>query len=162
MNLREKRLARELDQLRKEANETGIVVLEAENFDNWLLQISGAPETLYSGECFVLQVTFPVEYPIKAPEVIFLHKPPINEHIYSNGHICLSILYDHWSPTLTVSGIALSIISMLSSATKKQSPPDDAKYISLSPTSPKQTIWNFHGKISCILFTFHLRWNGLT
>ena len=32
--------------------------------------------------------------PIEAPEVIFLGKTPDHEHVYSNGFICMSILYD--------------------------------------------------------------------
>ena len=32
--------------------------------------------------------------PIESPEVIFYGKSPEHEHIYSNGFICLSILYD--------------------------------------------------------------------
>ena len=74
-------------------------------------------------------------------QVIFVGKPPEHEHIYSNGFICLSILYDgekiflsqllginiyllfifkkEWSAALTVSSVCMSILSMLSSAKKK-------------------------------------------
>jgi len=42
-----------------------------------------------------------------------------SEHIYSNGFICMSILYDEWSAALTVASICMSLISMLTSAAKK-------------------------------------------
>ena len=42
---------------------------------------------------FRLQVIFPDRYPLESPEVIFLPEAPIHPHIYSNGHICLDILY---------------------------------------------------------------------
>jgi ubiquitin-protein ligase len=32
--------------------------------------------------------------PIESPEVLFIGHVPVHEHIYSNGFICLSILYD--------------------------------------------------------------------
>lgn len=33
--------------------------------------------------------------------------------------VCLNVLYDGWSPALTVTSVCLSILSMLSSATEK-------------------------------------------
>ncbi|KAI3636491.1 hypothetical protein MIR68_005436 [Amoeboaphelidium protococcarum] len=72
-------------------------------------------------------------------------KIPVHSHIYSNGHICLSILYDNWSPALTISSVCISIQSMLSSAEKKERPKDDETYCSSHRNkSPKLTHWHFH------------------
>ena len=70
----------------------------------------GATGSIYAGEKFTLQFKFSSEYPIEAPEVIFVGKPPDHEHIYPNGFICMSILYDEWSAALTVSSVWISIL----------------------------------------------------
>ena len=41
---------------------------------------------------------------------------PVHEHIYSDGKICLNILYNDWKPHLDIKGVCLSLLSMLSSA----------------------------------------------
>lgn len=112
----------------------------------WHVAFAGAAGTLYDGEQFTLRVRFSDEYPIDSPQVVFLGAVPVHPHIYSNGHICLNILGEDWSPALTVKSICLSIQSMLSSATVKIPPPDDARY-SMSKgvnSNPKHTSFAYH------------------
>tara|TARA_B110000503_G_C6986192_1_gene345361 strand:- start:50 stop:238 length:189 start_codon:yes stop_codon:yes gene_type:complete len=47
---------------------------------------------LYKNVSFLTQYKF--IKPIESPEVLFIGKIPEHEHIYSNGFICMSILYD--------------------------------------------------------------------
>ncbi|KAF8822751.1 ubiquitin-conjugating enzyme subfamily protein [Cardiosporidium cionae] len=113
---------------------------------SWLVEIDGAKNTLYENETFQINFAFNCRYPFDAPEVIFTRIPPIHPHVYSNGHICLSILYDEWTPVLGVAAVCLSLISMLSSCNKKEKPIDDTVYCHRidSAHSPKSTNWFFH------------------
>ncbi|EJW02852.1 hypothetical protein EDEG_02732 [Edhazardia aedis USNM 41457] len=109
------------------------------------VEILGADDTLYAGEKFILLFDIPDTYPIEAPVVIFHgDNIPINEHVYSNGHICLSILYDNWSPAMTIESVCLSIISFLSSAHRKIRPPGDQEYCRRAKDrSPKEFHWSY-------------------
>lgn len=53
-----------------------------------------------------------------ANEAIILDGIPVHPHVYGNGHICLSLLGDGWSPVNTLSSIAISLQSMLAGNTK--------------------------------------------
>ncbi|KAJ1664854.1 hypothetical protein IW140_003923 [Coemansia sp. RSA 1813] len=115
-----KRLMRELGQMSKSSHGSHVRLVNCEKMDLWSVAILGAEGTLYAGEEFRLQFRFPADYPLESPEVVFVGKRvPVHPHVYSNGHICLSILYQQWSPALTVEAVCLSILSMLSSCTHK-------------------------------------------
>lgn len=90
----------------------------------WTIDILGVHGTLYENELFQLQFKFNDRYPFESPEVVFVgpnmwvyliicislrlpisnvtwlnflyNSRPVHPHIYSNGHICLSILSDDW------------------------------------------------------------------
>lgn len=81
---------------------------------------------------------------MESPEVVFLLPSPIHPHIYSNGHICLNILGEDWSPALTAKSVCLSILSMMSSANIKEPPIDNDSYSRSKTSNPKSTRFHYH------------------
>mmetsp|Transcript_1488 Transcript_1488/g.4955 ORF Transcript_1488/g.4955 Transcript_1488/m.4955 type:complete len:155 (-) Transcript_1488:5233-5697(-) len=141
----QKRLMNELDGWFEGSPVPGMKVLSAESLDEWLVELVGAENTVYADERYFLKFRFPEDYPFEPPEITFRQPAPQHHHVYTNGHICLNILFDGWSPALTVTSICLSILSMLSSAKRKGVPPDNDTYVAKSHgKSPKETRWMFH------------------
>ncbi|XP_074600820.1 ubiquitin-conjugating enzyme E2 W isoform X2 [Brevipalpus obovatus] len=111
----------------------------------WIVDMEGASGTLYEGEKFQLQFKFSPRYPFDSPEVTFIgNNIPVHPHVYSNGHICLSILTEDWSPALSVQSVCLSIVSMLSSCKEKKRPQDNSLYVKTCNKNPKKTKWWYH------------------
>ncbi|KAK1390563.1 hypothetical protein POM88_018741 [Heracleum sosnowskyi] len=48
-----------------------------DNLQRWVIQVNGAPGTLYSNETYQLQVDFPEHYPMEAPQLYYQIEPEL-------------------------------------------------------------------------------------
>ncbi|KZT08910.1 UBC-like protein [Laetiporus sulphureus 93-53] len=143
-----RRLQKELREIETQGTPVGIKLLNADNFQTWLLSLEVLGDTVYVGEIFALKFQFDTQYPISSPAVTFVvddkYKAPIHPHVYSNGHICASILGNDWSPVLSVVSVCVTLQSMLASCKKKERPPGNDRYVKHAPDNPKKTRWDYH------------------
>jgi len=108
-----KRINRELVDLQKES--PAGVSSGPKNPDNlfeWQATIVGPSKSPYEGGVFALDITFPKEYPFKAPRITFVTKI-YHCNINDKGGICMDILKGNWSPALTITKVLLSVSSLL-------------------------------------------------
>lgn len=85
-------------------------------------QVNLGSNRVHSVFCSLPLVPFILTPALCAIQVMFTGENiPVHPHVYSNGHICLSILTEDWSPALSVQSVCLSIVSMLSSCKEKVS-----------------------------------------
>uniref|UniRef100_A0A8H7YAK3 UBC core domain-containing protein n=2 Tax=Psilocybe cubensis TaxID=181762 RepID=A0A8H7YAK3_PSICU len=142
-----RRLAKELREIQSEGCPVGITLVEANDFTKWIFTIQVMGESLYEGEVYTLQFRFDPQYPISSPAVQFVvgegKESPIHPHVYSNGHICASILGNEWSPVLSVIAVCVTLQSMLASCKKKERPVDNDRYVKNAPENPKKTVFHY-------------------
>ena len=94
----EKRLQKELEKLGKEPMPGCTAKLKnpaTQNYYEWEAFIEGPKDSPYENGIFRLTLTFPVNYPIRPPQVKFVTKI-YHCNISSQGDICLDVLKDHW------------------------------------------------------------------
>ncbi|KAF0983507.1 hypothetical protein FDP41_010572 [Naegleria fowleri] len=82
------------------------------NLKKWKAFIEGPTGTVYEGGRFELSIVFPDDYPFKAPTIKFITKI-YHCNISKKGNICVDTLKDAWNPSLTISKVLLSIVSLL-------------------------------------------------
>ncbi|OWZ31115.1 ubiquitin-conjugating enzyme E2 W [Cryptococcus neoformans C23] len=148
VRLATKRLMKELGDIENKGTPPGIALLSADSMEEWIFTIAVlGDETIYKGEQFALRIKFEDRYPIEVPQVTFVvddtWKAPIHPHIYSNGHICASILGNDWSPVLNAVSICITMQSMLASNKSKVRPEGDQRYVRNAPANPKLTSWRY-------------------
>lgn len=87
---------------------------EGDNMLSWRATIDGPEASFYEGMEFSLIISFPGNYPMTAPTAKF-ETPIFHPNIDMSGNICLDILKDKWSASLSVVTLLLSIRALLTS-----------------------------------------------
>lgn len=72
-----------------------------DNINFWRVLVEGHPDSPFAGGTFSLNVLIPENYPFRPPQITF-ETPIYHCNIGDSGKICLSILQDSWSPSLSV------------------------------------------------------------
>ncbi|KAK2434889.1 Ubiquitin-conjugating enzyme E2 19 [Trifolium repens] len=107
-----KRLQSELMSLMM-SGDSGISAFpEEDNIFLWKGTITGSKDTVFEGTDYKLSLSFPNDYPFKAPKVKF-ETTCFHPNVDLHGNICLDILQDKWSSAYDVRTILLSIQSLL-------------------------------------------------
>jgi ubiquitin-protein ligase len=84
----------------------------ADNIRFWRALVEGPPASPFEGGVFALSVVIPENYPFKAPQITF-ETPVYHCNVSDSGKICLGILQDNWSPSLSVPKCLEAIRAML-------------------------------------------------
>ena len=99
-----KRLGKEWKQLEESPDEGDRFFAETKNNDlEWVMRLMVDDEaaSIYAGLCSVVKLTFPAEYPFKAPIIVFepaIYHPGIKQ---DTGEVCADLLKG-WGPTRNV------------------------------------------------------------
>jgi len=106
------RLHTELAAVMASGNETATAFPSGDDLLQWRGTIVGGEGTPYAGQTYRLRLVFPKTYPFSPPNVTFT-TPIFHPNVDLSGVICLDILEDEWSPSLTVQTVLLSLQSLL-------------------------------------------------
>ena len=90
----------------------GVRLISQKSLLEWECEIDGPLDTIWEGGHFRLSVTFPPEYPFKAPQVSFITKI-YHPNVSTTGGICLDLLIDKWLPSYHIASLLVSIRSFL-------------------------------------------------
>ena len=65
------------------------------SFNSFIASLVGPDESPWEGGIYSLRLTFPEDYPSKAPKVRFT-TDMFHPNVYADGTLCLDIIQDLW------------------------------------------------------------------
>ena len=102
MNANIKRLRKELQDCRRNAEE-GIFLQPIEvNITSWSAHIRGPQDTPFENGVFEMSINTSKLYPMEPPKIKFITKVFHPNVHFKDGTICLDILKREWSPAWTL------------------------------------------------------------
>ena len=84
-------------------------LVDNNDYRHWKGIIKGPIDTCYQGGIFIIDIIIPNEYPLMPPKMKFDTKVWHPNVSSITGEICLNILGEEWSPSLTIRTTLLSI-----------------------------------------------------
>ncbi|CAK9439729.1 uncharacterized protein LODBEIA_P38290 [Lodderomyces beijingensis] len=148
----QKRLLKEYRALQK-ADLPGIALVSNDDSLTYFIFTIGVRNHDLYPDSYYLSIYITQDYPVDSPSVKFVTTTtattgtapiPIHPHIYSNGHICLNLLGEDWTPACSIESILLSIQSMLDTNEVNERPPDNSQYLLHAPDDPKKSRFIYH------------------
>jgi len=107
-----RRLLRDFHKLCKDAPEGISASPQEDDIFRWTAVVFGPEDTPWEGGAYELDLRFKPDYPATPPSVTFTSEM-FHPNISQDGQICLDILRNKWSSSFDVSGLLLSIQSIL-------------------------------------------------
>lgn len=89
------------------------IIVNEDDIHKMTIICLGPKETPYEEILSTISVSIPYEYPFSPPTIKFVNKI-FHPNISTDGHICLDVLKDKWSPVFSLRTILISIMSLLS------------------------------------------------
>ena len=108
-----KRIQKEYKYFLKDPVPNTTLEFDNENDFSCKAKMKGPPGSIYEGGTFNIDIHFPSDYPFKPPKLNFTNTI-FNYAFHYDGYFCCEqkcndILYDQWSPALTISKVLSNI-----------------------------------------------------
>ncbi|KDE08078.1 hypothetical protein MVLG_01778 [Microbotryum lychnidis-dioicae p1A1 Lamole] len=83
------------------------------NLLHWTGIITGPPDSAYKGGKFKIDITFPIEYPFKSPNIRFATRI-YHPNVTDDGALCVGVLKaEAWKPSTKIDQVLRALVQLL-------------------------------------------------